>query len=313
LVDWHVFAAQAAAHTLMPSRPAVDYATPAFSRYHHPHGVDLTDYHSALTWLEYSRHDLAAVVAAAAEAGEHRAAYALAHAMQPLFIVHRHYQLAVEVNTTALDAAVALNDPHLETSMRKRLAHVLIRLDRTEDARQHIDTILRLATEHDDRGIEASGWECLGRLQSQLGQHQLAAVFFEKTVTIKRGLGQRRGEALALTSLGHAYRDGGKPAAALAPLEQARATLLGLDPPDPYNAARATLTLARALIELGQHPAASELLADCEEVLTALDSRHYLAQVYDTLADLHLTLDEETQARECHDRVHEIRASVEYQ
>ncbi|MCT2586928.1 tetratricopeptide repeat protein [Actinophytocola gossypii] len=294
-LEWYLHAAHAAGRTVMPARPPMTLPDTT-SRYELPDGLD--QYAGALDWLERHRHDLAAAVRLSAETDQHALTHALGQAMQPLFYLHRHYRVAAEVHELAMDAAAAMGDTRAEAGMRRRLARVLVHLDELPRARTQIDTLLLRARETGDRRETAHAMKSLARLHSRRGEHHLAATALEEVAEILRGLGLRRSLALALIELGATLVEQDLPGEAVSHLDQARALLLALDPPDEYNAVQAVVGLADAQLRRGDHGAALALLTDALPVLSSLGSAYHLGRAHALLAELHTARGEHERARE---------------
>lgn len=306
---WHLHAARAAGHTVMPARRLVELDEAPPGRRLLPPAVH--EHGSALAWLEQHRLDLAAATRFAVEHAEHSLAYALGDALQPLFILHRHYREAAEVDELALTAAVAMGDRHAEASMRRRLANVLVRLDELTRAHEEIDTLIRQAGERGDRRGRAEGLKTLARLQLRRGRPDEAVAALEEAAEIHREVGRRRGLALTLTELGAALVEHGRPDDAARHLDHARGLLSSIDPPDPYNAASATITLARARLRQNAHAAALALLEDVLPVLASLGSEFQLGRAHETLADVHAAMGNSELAHEHRARADDLRGAVD--
>jgi tetratricopeptide (TPR) repeat protein len=279
-LEWHLFVAQAAEVAVLPARTLRPFA---FTRRHDlPDGV--TEHRGALAWLERHRLDLAEALRAALHSGYYELAYKLGRALQPLFIHHKHYREAAEVDRLALEAATAWGDPAAEADMRNRLARVLLRLGDVDAAQPHVEELLRSTRARGDRHDLANALQTLGGLHHRTGDHQRSARAFEEALATIRGQGYPRTEALAHIDLGTALVEAGDFRRAATHLVEARAILSILDPPDGYNFARTATILARAHRELDELDAARQLLTETLPVLAALDSDHELARAHEELA-----------------------------
>jgi tetratricopeptide (TPR) repeat protein len=307
-LEWHLRIALVAGATVMPSRPRPHVEVLPGETGDPPAAVN--EYTGALAWLERHRQDLVALVRLAADTERHEHTYALGYAMQPLFIVHKHLRDAAEVDQLALDAALSMGDHRAEVKMRKRLARVLIQLDEFSPAQQHIDALLARSDQQGDRHGRASGLKTLARLHARLGRHDLAVDAFAEAVRILRNLGEPRRLGLALTELGTALTELGSPERAATELDEARRMLSGLDPPDPYNAARATVSLARAHLALTELDTARRLLGEAQEALERLGADRELGRAHETLAELHTAAGDEELALEHRRRADEIVRSL---
>jgi tetratricopeptide (TPR) repeat protein len=301
ILEWHLYVAREAGAAVLPSRRVLPFEPAAGTRYELPPAST-----RSLDWLDRHRQDLAALVGLAVDRDLPELAYALGDAMQPLFIVHRHHREAVEVDELALRAAVAMADLAAQHGMRRRLARVLVDLGELARARPHIDEVLERTERSGDRRGRASGLKLFARLQSRQGRRDEAVTSLRESVAILRDLGRRRSTGLALIELGETLLDAGRPAEAASPLAEARTILLAMHPPDPFNAARATIPLARAYNRLDDHAAASRLLDDAAETLAAFGSDHQLGRVHEAFADLYDATDDPGRAWEHRTRADQL-------
>ncbi len=279
-LEWHLFVAQAAEVAVLPARALRPFA---FTRRHDlPDGV--TEHRGALAWLERHRLDLAEAIRAALHSGHYELSYKLGRALQPLFIHHKHYREATEVDRLALEAATAWGDPAAQADMRNRLARVLLHLGDVDAARPHVDELLRSTRARGDHHDLANALQTLGGLHARTGDHVASAGAFEEALATIRGQGHPRTEALASIDLGTALIEVGDFRQAATHLVEAGALLSTLDPPDRYNGARATTVLARAHRKLDELDTARQLLEETIPVLAELDSDHELARAHEELA-----------------------------
>lgn len=303
VMEWHLFVTQAAGRTVLPARPAEDYAFAG--RYAPP--AEVADHDGALAWLERHRLDLAAVVRDAVRTGRYELAYKLGDALQPLFILHQHHGEAAEVNALALEAAIRWGEPAAETNMRKRLARVFLRTGELDLAQQHIDQLLELAQRHGDRTGLASGLKTLGGLHSRRGEHEQATLAFEEAARLVRATGADRSLALALIDLGRAQVELGRLDDAAAGLTEALAILAGLDRADPYNTARASSALASTHRRRGEPALARPLLTEALRLLTEVGSDHERATTHESLAEVLDVLGDAEGARHHRDQATALR------
>lgn len=301
-LEWHLQVARVAGNAVLPARRILPFQ--ASGPLDLPPGVRAGP--GALAWLERHRLDLAALVLAGSAAGCHDLAYALGDALQPLFIVHAHHRVALEVDEHALRAAAANGDHHAQHSMRKRLARVLLDLGDLDRARAHVDELVEAGERDGNQRVLASGLKLRARLHSRLGRHTAAVAALREVVAILRELGRCRAEGLAQTELGMALLDADQPAEAVSPLQEARHLLLAIDPPDRYNAARASVPLARARLLLGDHEDADRLLVDARWTLAELGSDHQLRRALETSAELYDATGDRERAAEHRARAAEL-------
>ncbi|WP_158885525.1 ATP-binding protein [Amycolatopsis anabasis] len=283
-VTWYLFAAQAADRAVMPARRVLTHDFGAAAEF--PLPADLDQHSAALGWLEAERPNLIAATREAMQRDWFLVAYHLADALQPLFILHRHGQDAIEIGELALNAARQLDDPVAEKRVRKRLARVYTALGQTDRAERHISDLLLLSQERGDRRGEASALKSRGLLFAEAGRFAEAARVLARTVDILRGLGKRRGEALALINLGETLVRLGEHESAVVELGRARELLTSLHVPDPYNEARAARALGQAHLAGGNLEAADELLRHALVVFADQGADHERGRTHRALADL---------------------------
>jgi tetratricopeptide (TPR) repeat protein len=306
VLEWHLAVAQEAGRVVLPARAVLPYAFDRSTVL--PDG--LAEHRTALTWLERHRHDLAASIRSAAQQGWHDLAYALGDSLQPLFILHRHFGEAVEVDSLALQCALELGDTHAEINMRKRLARAYLRLDRFEPAQQHIDELLRRSRQSDDRGGIVSGLKSLGGLLSRRRQHSAAVEAFAEAAQLVRDLHAPRREGLTLLDLGRSLLDADRAQQAADELTRASNLLSSLDTPDQYNAARATMLLALALLRMDEHASARQCIQGALPVLEAAGADAELARAHDIAAEIHLATGERELAQDHRRRARELASVV---
>lgn len=296
LIEWYLAAARAADRQVLPARTLLPYTPDAASdRFELP---DLTDYPTALRWLEDERSNLVAAVRAASERGWHALTYVLADAMQPVIIIHRHYRVAVEVDTVALRSVLADDNHGVEVDVRQRLARFSTRLGDLVTAQRHVDLLLAMTRSRGDRRGEASALKSQAAVHARAGKLPQAVAAYQATLDILTELDRPRAIGLAATDLGDVLVALGRCDDAVPLLERARTLLSGLPEPDEYNAARTTITLARAHIGVGDHATAGDLLHATLVAMREHDSTFQQARVHRALADLARAVGDEAAATE---------------
>jgi tetratricopeptide (TPR) repeat protein len=268
----------------MPARRSLHYAftnTDAFCA-----AADMTASDTALMWLERERHNLAAAVRESASREWWELAHDLADALQPLFLLHKHYRDAAELGEIATSAAVAWGNAAAENNMRKRLARTYVRLGELDQAAQHARIMLASARANADRRAEASALKSRALVLEAQGAVESAAQALHEAVALLRSLGRIRGEGIALIDLGGILALAGRHEEGQACLEQARAILVGLDPADMYNASRAAVALAQVYLESGRDVEAQQLLPAAVEALAQMGADREQARAYRLLAEL---------------------------
>lgn len=285
IIEWYLLAAQTAGPVVMPARPTLPRVAEADVG---PEVIpaELADHRTALAWLERERHNLGAAVRSASHQGWYRLTYALADAMQPLFILHNHYHVAVEIDELGARAAVALGDHDAETNMRKRLARAHSRLGDFDQAQGQIGELLRATRAREDRQGEASALKSQGILFAESGQLDSAVEAFQRTVAILADLGRDRALGLTLINLGETLLAMNRPEDAVAQLESARLLLSAPTQPDRYNASRATIRLGRAHARNHNDTTARQLLTAALATMVELDAPAEQIQAHLGLAEV---------------------------
>jgi tetratricopeptide (TPR) repeat protein len=278
-MEWHLFAAQHADRIVMPARRVLPYR---FAVQHQP-PAQVDNHAAALAWLERHRLDLAATVRAAHDDGYHALAYHLCDAMQPLFVLHKHYSEAVDVYSVGMQAAIWMRDVGAEVNMRTRHARVLLHLTELDAAERQIRELLDVAYARGNRRNQASAVKTLGGLHSRRERHDEAVLAFEEALTIVHDLGRRRAEGLVRIDLGRELARLGRHDDAIRRLGEARDILGALDPADPYAAARASIELARTYLRHGEPATARRFLDEALPKVIAVGSPHEAAHVHQAL------------------------------
>jgi class 3 adenylate cyclase/tetratricopeptide (TPR) repeat protein len=105
-------------------------------------------------------------------------------------------------------------------------AESLIEIDlgRYAEAQEHNDIRLKIAQVHNNLKEESSAWNTRGILAQNLGHLDLAAEYYQKSVSIARAIGFRRSEVMALHNLAGTYADQGQLEKAIQHEEQYLAT-----------------------------------------------------------------------------------------
>lgn len=285
ILRWYLHATRAAASTVMPARRELAYRFFSSSPpYYLPAGID--HYDTALAWLDHERRNLDAAVRDAATNGIPALAILLADAMQPLAIIHKDDGHTIAVDEVALRAAQDAADPTAANTIRKRLARAYAARGDIDRAREHVDHALRDTQERGNQRGYASALKSQALLLVATDHPRAAVECFTGVVSILRDLGRQRAEGLALINLADTLVQLDRSMEAAIHLERARTLLSTLDQPDPYNAARAELSLARAHLQARSHAVAETMATTALATMTRLSSHHQQANVHDILAEL---------------------------
>jgi len=199
------------------------------------HGADLpgfADQPGALSWFQAERSNLEAAVVAAEQAGHLEQAWHLASAFNAFFVHDPDIGPHATVNRIALDIA-----------------------RRTGDGRKEAFTL-----------------GDAGRQLLAAGRHQEAIGLLDRSVALKRDLGEFGDAALTLANIGVLYRRSGRFAESVAVHEAALAQAEAAA--DAAAAALVRLNMVVPLLRLGRFAEAERLLAAAERRLDAADEHN---------------------------------------
>lgn len=306
MLDWYLYTATTAGHLVTPHRTDVrrDFVQVPVDP------VAFTGHTAALDWLDRERVNLLAAAREAADQGWHATAWQLADAMWGLFLFRTHYYDWLQFDLLAVRATEDDADREAEAGANDRLGLLLHALHRNDEALEHMSRAAELWRELGDRHRIAGSMERFGFVYLDQGRIELALTHFERALAGYRELGQARSIGLALVSTGRALVRADRPADAEAPLTEAVAVLDGLDVPDPYNAARARIALARAEIRIGARARAQERLNTAAETMQEVNSPLGQADAWWALGELYEHAGDLPSAKSHYRRTEEIFARL---
>ncbi|MBW4720711.1 ATP-binding protein [Saccharothrix obliqua] len=250
-----------------------------------PTRLPAVDRTGALDWLEAERANLIAAGRLALEHGWPDLAWQLADVMWPLLLHHKHYRDRWEINQRGVEAARRWGQPVAEAVMLRRHGMALATAGRPDEAEHHLAASLAVATAAGDRRGAADARERLALLHLERGRPAEALAGLEELVRTNRELGADRNLGLTLTHLGDVLGRVGRVPDGLAALREAAALFDGLVEPDPYNRARVAVAEAR-LHQRAGHPAeATRVGAAVLADMVALGSDRGAAEAHEVLAE----------------------------
>ncbi|MFJ2739586.1 AfsR/SARP family transcriptional regulator [Streptomyces sp. NPDC087440] len=248
LLDYYVCAELAANAVAEPgSRPCCALPENVHKPTETPH---FTRRSEVIEWYGAEREALAGALAAARATGLDDRVWRLAILQWP-YILWRARDGWTPLLQTALEAAVAVDDPDGESRVRALLGWVLVEEERTEEAHPHLELAPVLAARAGDPVDEATGWVNLSLAQRQRGEYDAALAGCVRAVDLARRAEDAQTELLALLSLAELCLRTDDPAAALRYADEG----LPLGPPGGVGQARKLLlrtTRGEALIRLGR-------------------------------------------------------------
>ncbi|GHG42692.1 MULTISPECIES: AfsR/SARP family transcriptional regulator [Amycolatopsis] len=198
VLDYFLHGACAAEKLLSPQRRHIEPA-PAASGCRCP---ELTDYQSAADWFDAEHPCLLAAQRSAADDGRHDVVWQLAWALNTY-----HYRRGLlhdehTVWQAGLTAARQLAHAATEAQAHRFLGRVLGRLNRLDEAFDHLHDALHLVETESNRPEEAAIHGTLGQLWTQRGDDLKALNHMTNARTIFRELGDSIREAQSLNNVG---------------------------------------------------------------------------------------------------------------
>lgn len=210
------------------------------------------------------------------------------------------------VRLLAVQATQSGTDRPAEAEAQDRLGLLFHALGRNDEALDHMGRAAALWQALGNRHRIASSTERFGFAYLDMGGTTEAVTQFTRALAGYRELGEQRSAGLALISIGRALIESGRFAEAIPYLREARTELGGLQPPDPYNTARALLALGRAETGAGEWVAARELLDTTLVAMREVESPLGEADALWALGELHERTGEHAEARRFYERTEEM-------
>jgi tetratricopeptide (TPR) repeat protein len=169
------------------------------------------DRDSALTWLDAEYPNLLAVALAVADSSRHmKFAWELPLSMEPIIRWRRHYNDAVGLAASSLDAARRLADRHGEAWSLNFLGDALTEVRRFDEAISTEREAVQIYRELGDRHGEATTLAYIGAALTGAGRFDEGIDPYREALQIYRELGDRHGEAVMLDNVGITHRSAGR-------------------------------------------------------------------------------------------------------
>lgn len=303
LLDFFLAAVSAAEGILTPSHRVLtrDY------RYAVPVEFPFAAENQALTWLDWHRQNLMAVLRHCARREQHRFVWQLADAMWPLFLRLRYVEDRREAHTLAVAAARSEGNVQAEAYLLVSLAGTLTVAEQYAKAAEHCDRAMDLFEQLEDpRGL-AQAVNRRAKIHARAGEWDEAEQSFQHALALRELEGYRRGVALA-------YQGLGKVAAARGDLELAEEYLhrshVGLEAEgDRYDAAWSQALRAQVVADLGDADRALRLLEDAFALMQATGSAFGQAGLLEIHGRLEQAAGHDGEARAFYQQAAELFAS----
>ncbi|MEO3876358.1 tetratricopeptide repeat protein [Nonomuraea sp. B12E4] len=304
LLDHYLHTAHVAALLLQPTRKplALDPLTPGVAPEQPP------GYEQAMAWFATERPSLLATLSHAADVDLNRHAWQLAWTLNDFLDRQGHWLDNLTAHQVALRAAVQRGDSIGRAHTHCGLARAYIKLNRLDEAHEHLLRALDEYTEQRDllgqadttrtlawvvwsqgshrEGIDrarrtmdlyaeagntvgqARALNNLGWFYAELGEHDQALDHCQQALRLQQEIGDRRAEAATWDSLGYIHLQTGSAQQAIAGYEQAVNLLRDFD--DRHEEARGLIGLGDSHHAAGQVGAAREAWQQALDILTEL-------------------------------------------
>ncbi|NUT92800.1 MAG: tetratricopeptide repeat protein [Saccharothrix sp.] len=290
LVDFHLHTACAADRLLNPQRVLLRPDPPAPGVDPHP----LPDAAAAMAWMEAEHATLLATQRTAAALGRHGVVWHLAWVLDTFHYRRGRLRDALGSWQAALDAAEHLPDPTTRSRTHRLLGHTCSRLDRNEEATEHMNRALALAVRHDDPAEQAHTHRTLATVWARRGDDRRALDHAGHALDLYRTLDEPVRQADALNLMGwYAARLGDHDTAR----EHCLAALtLHRHHRDPDGEASTLDSLGLIAHRTGEHRQAVDHYDQALTLLRGLGNSYEVAETLDNIGHPHAALGHHDQA-----------------
>ena len=165
-----------------------------------------------------------------------------------------------------------------------------------EKAREHLEKSLVIKKEIGDRNGEADCYTNLGNVYRSVGEYEKAREHLEKSLVIKKEIGDRNGEADCYTNLGNVYRSVGEYEKAREHLE--KSLVIKKEIGDRNGEADCYTNLGNVYRSVGEYEKAREHLEKSLVINKEIGDRNGEADCYTNLGNVYRSVGEYEKARE---------------
>ncbi len=251
---------------------------------------------AALAWCETERANLVATALAAGRDGLDEIGWKLPTALFPFFDRRKHYGDWIATHLAAISSAHRAGDLEAEGKVRCNLGNAYWPMRRFDEAAVEYEAALALFREVGWVQGQAKVLGNLGNLRHEAGDPQASIPWQLEAAELFRQLGDRYGEALCLTNLGNAYSALGDQDTAITFANRGLEAFEALG--DRRGAARCHATRGNALARTSPPGDAVPDLLTAARMFSEVGDSHEQANVLADLAEVHLWLGREMQARQ---------------
>lgn len=239
---------------------------------------------AALAWLNGERVNLLAAQRLAARNGLHEANWQLAEAMWALFAYLRYPQDWISCHELGIDGARASRHQLAEARLRNGLGVALLHAGCHDEALSAFDAALTVRRDIGDRRGEGLALHNKGLVHRATGDLQRAQEALRDALALHQEAGSPRDVARDRSALGEIESLHGRHTEALAHLTAAREILAGTG--DRRNESLVEQRLGEAHIRAGDPAAAHAHLTAALHLLDELGGVHEAARIHETLGEL---------------------------
>lgn len=248
--------------------------------------AEFTGERAALDAVDAERHNLVAVVAAAAGQGWFTEVWQLCEALWPYFLSYRHDHDWVTTSSLGVEAARSVRDPAAEARMRCQLARALTETGSFDRAEDELRQALALAERSGHQRLLASVEEFTGKLHVRRGAAERALPHLRRALQINLEVGRTRGAAVQHHALAQALDLSGDHANALTETDRAMELLESLSQPELRNRGNVLVTRAKVLAAVQRTEDAMAALRRATELLRDAGAARLEAKAWEQLAGL---------------------------
>ncbi|MEU7828602.1 MULTISPECIES: tetratricopeptide repeat protein [unclassified Nonomuraea] len=280
VLSWYLLAVDAGRRAILfyshevPLVPQEQLVNPLFA-----------DAEAAMEWLEVERLNILGAVNQAMDTGQYDIAWKLPVVADGFFELHSYWKEWENIHRTGAEAARVLGDRLGEASNVFALGDADWRGGRRESAIANYESALSYARDADDAWLTGFSLRGLGLIHAEMRNREKARNYFQAALEVFRAGGLRRGEGMALLSLGeHAAHLGHFDEAVSLGAEAVR---IFVEINDEWSEAWGVLPLSRALVKLSRDTEAIEALMRAARTFDRFKDRRSLAMALAALGDVH--------------------------
>lgn len=280
ILNWYLLASDAGRRKILPHSHEVPLAAAD-----HTAVPEFPDAEAAVAWFEEERLNILAALEQAMDTGQYDIAWKIPVVADGFFELHSSWTEWARIHHIGVEAAQVIGDRLGEASNAFALGDADWRGGRREQAMANYERVVSYAEETGDAWLTGFSLRGLGLLHLELGDRERARDCFRASLEVFRAGGVRRGEGMALLSLGEHARLAGDLDRAVA-LGREAVGIFG-DIGDAWSGAWGALPLAEALSGTERYSEAADLLIRASQTFDRFKDRRSLAMSSSALGDLH--------------------------